>query len=51
MRVWDIRTGVYQLIVQGHTKSAEAVDVSVTENFLVTASTDGDVTLWSYEVL
>ena len=50
VRVWDIRTGVWQLVVQGHTESITAVDVSRTENFLVTASVDHHVTLWRYEV-
>ena len=51
VRVWDIRTGVWQLIVHGHTGAARDVDVSGTENFLVTASLDGHVTLWSYDLL
>ena len=51
MRVWDIRTGVWQLVVQGHKRSVRGVDISRTENLLATASVDQHVTLWRYEVL
>ena len=51
VRVWDIQTGVWQLIVQGHTNSVEEVDVSATGNLLASASFDRHVTLWSYELL
>ena len=51
VRVWDIRTGVWQLVVQGHRNSVTAVDISKTENLLATASVDRRVTLWRYEVL
>ena len=50
VRVWDIRTGVWQLMLQGHTKSVQAVAVSGRENFLATAGVDCHVTLWRYEV-
>ena len=51
MRIWDIRTGVWQLVVRGHRDSVREVDVSGTENFLVTLSADRHVTLWRCEVL
>ena len=51
MRIWNIRTGVWQLVVHGHRESIKGVDISRTENFLVTASFDQHVTLWRYEVL
>ena len=51
VRVWDIRTGVWQLAVQGHREPIKGVDISRTENLLATASLDQQVTLWRYEVL
>ena len=51
VRVWDVRTGVWQLVVQGHRSLVREVDISRTGNFLVTASFDRHVTLWRYEVL
>ena len=51
VRVWDIRAGVWQLVVQGHRGSVTGVDISRTENLLVTASLDRQVTLWRYEML
>ena len=50
MRVWDIRTGVWQLVVQGHREPVRGVDISGTENLLATASLDQHVALWRYEV-
>ena len=51
MRVWDIRTGVWQLVVQGHLESVRGVDISYAENLVATASLDQQVVLWRYEVL
>ena len=51
VRVWDIRTGVWQLVVRGHRKPVRGVDISRTEKLLATASVDQHVTLWRYEVL
>ena len=51
VRVWDIRTGLWQLVVQGHRDTVREVDISKAENLLATASVDQHVTLWRYEVL
>ena len=51
MRVWDIRTGVWQLVVKGHRESAPAVDAGGTENVLAIASLDRHVTLWRHKIL
>ena len=51
MCVWDIRTGLWQLEVQGHVAGVLDVDVSGAENFLAAASADQHVSLWRYEVL
>ena len=50
MRVWDIRTGTWQLVVQGHEEGLLDVDVSGPENLLATASQDGHGTLLRYEI-
>ena len=50
MRVWDIRSGVWRLIVQGHRASVK-MDISGTENFLVTAGVDRHVAFWKYDLL
>ena len=49
--VWDIRTGVWQLVIRGHMGAVMKVDISGTENFFMTASLDCHATLWRYEVL
>ena len=51
VRVWDIRTGVSQVVLRGHGMAVMGVDISGTDNFLVTASIDQHVSLWRYEVL
>ena len=51
LRVWDIRTGIWQLVVQGHGTGDLDVDVSGTENLLATASQNCHATLWRYELL
>ena len=51
VRVWDIRTGVWQLVIWGHGMAVMGVDISGAENFLATASSDCHATLWRYEVL
>ena len=50
-RVWDMRTGDWQLVIRGHGKSVMEVATNGTENFLASASTDRYVTLWRYEML
>ena len=49
VRVWDTRTGFWQLVVWGHRSSV--IGVATSENFLATASIDRCVTLWRYAVL
>ena len=49
VRVWDIRSGVCELTLQGNTDCVREVDIS--QNFLAIASKNGLVTLWKYELL
>ena len=51
VRVWNIRTGVWQLVMRGHWGAVMDVDIGGTENFIATASPDCNFTLWRYEVL
>ena len=46
VRIWDIRTGVWQLVIQGHRKPVRGVDISRTENLLATASLDRQAVLY-----
>ena len=50
VRVWDSKSGVCQLTLQGHMDRVRGVDVSRTQNLLLTASDDGRVVLWRYEL-
>ena len=43
-------TGVWHLIVQGHTESVQAVDVSGVGSLLVSAGADSHVTLWNNDL-
>lgn len=45
IRVWNVRTGVWQLMVHRHKSGVQSVAVSGTKDLLATAGLDGHVTL------
>jgi glucose repression regulatory protein TUP1 len=51
VRLWDLRTGMTQIMIQGHKNTVTSLDLSLDGRQLVTGSGDCEVRIWTYTIL
>ncbi|KAG2341660.1 WD40 repeat-like protein [Suillus weaverae] len=51
VRMWDLKTGVVQFVIQGHKNTVTTVDLSRDGRLLASGSGDREVRLWSYSII
>lgn len=51
VRMWDLKTGMVQFVIQGHKNTVTTVDLSKDGQLLASGSGDREVRLWSYSIL
>ncbi|KII87799.1 hypothetical protein PLICRDRAFT_176565 [Plicaturopsis crispa FD-325 SS-3] len=51
VRLWDLRSGVAQLVIQGHKNTVTSVDLSGDGKLLVSGSGDKEVRIWRYTII
>lgn len=51
VRMWDLKTGTVQFVIQGHKNTVTTVDLSNDGRLLASGSGDHEVRLWSYSIV
>ncbi|OJA15460.1 hypothetical protein AZE42_02200 [Rhizopogon vesiculosus] len=51
VRMWDLKTGMVQFVIQGHKNTVTTVDLSKDGRLLASGSGDHEVRIWSYSIL
>ncbi|KAH7926145.1 WD40 repeat-like protein [Leucogyrophana mollusca] len=51
VRVWDLKTGLAQFMIQGHKNTVTTVDFSKDGKLLASGSGDREVRIWSYSIV
>ncbi|KAG1730837.1 WD40-repeat-containing domain protein [Suillus paluster] len=51
VRMWDLKTGMVEFVIQGHKNTVTTVDLSKDGRLLASGSGDREVRLWSYSIL
>lgn len=51
VRMWDLKTGMVQFVIQGHKNTVTTVDLSEDGRLLASGSGDREVRLWSYLIV
>ncbi|KAH7912372.1 WD40-repeat-containing domain protein [Hygrophoropsis aurantiaca] len=51
VRVWDLKSGVVQFIIQGHKNTVTTVDFTQDGKLLASGSGDREVRIWRYSIL
>jgi glucose repression regulatory protein TUP1 len=51
VRMWDLKTGMVQFVIQGHKNTVTTVDLGKNGRLLASGSGDCEVRLWSYSIV